>query len=59
MEQAIEAAGVEFDGIVGAHLVAAVTSDAFFGVDPGRGCICYGDDVHGAGIPAGSAGHAL
>jgi hypothetical protein len=57
IEQAIEAAGVEFDGIMGAHFMAAVAPDAFFGIDLSGFFVGDGDDFHWAGIPAGATRH--
>ena len=52
-------AGVELDGIVGTHLVAAVTADAVFSVDL---CGCFvenGDHMFWARITAGATGYTL
>ena len=41
VEQAVEAAGMKLDGIVGAHFVAAIAADAIFGVDFGGCFVVY------------------
>ena len=50
---------MEFDGVMGAHFVAAVAADAIFCVDLGRCFIDDSDDMYRAGISAATAGHTL
>ena len=50
---------MELDGIVGAHLVAAVAADAVFCIDLSGRFVFDSDHMHGAGISAGATGYAL
>jgi hypothetical protein len=59
VEESIETARVELDGIVGAHLVAAVAADTVFSVDPGWCFIDHGDHMHRACVSACAAGYTL
>jgi hypothetical protein len=59
VEQAVETAGLEFDGIMGAHFVAAVATDAVFGVDLSGHFFQNCDHMFGTCVSAGTTGYTL